>query len=211
VEGRPYFRNLIAEHVGSLEGKRFLDCACNCGGYSFWARELGAEECFGFDVREHWIRQARFLTEVRGETHCRFEVCDLYELPDLEPFDVTLFKGIFYHLPDPISGLKVAADLTRDTLILNTATRSDLPDGSLVPVEETTAHPMSGIHGFCWYPTGPNTIKPILRWLGFPIVTVTLWESEHPQQATDGWPIGRLELVAGRPRGDAALKGREQV
>jgi tRNA (mo5U34)-methyltransferase len=43
--------NLI--YPGGLEGRRFLDCACNCVAYSFWAKELGASETFGFDVREH--------------------------------------------------------------------------------------------------------------------------------------------------------------
>jgi hypothetical protein len=30
-------------------------------------------------------------------------VLDLYDLPTLglEPFDITIFAGIFYHLPDP--------------------------------------------------------------------------------------------------------------
>ena len=52
-----------------LAGKRVLDCACNCGAYSFWAKELGASECFGFDVREHWINQANFLKENRACHH----------------------------------------------------------------------------------------------------------------------------------------------
>ena len=46
----------------------------------------------------------------------RFEVCDLYALPelDLPSFDITLFNGIFYHLPEPVTGLKIAADLTKE-------------------------------------------------------------------------------------------------
>jgi SAM-dependent methyltransferase len=195
VAPRDYFRDLVTEHVGSLEGKRFLDCACNCGGYSFWARELGASECFGFDVREHWIAQARFLAEQRGETNVRFEVCDLYELPELQPFDVTLFKGIFYHLPDPISALKIVADLTRETLILNTATRSDYPDGVLVPTQEATDFSMNGVHGLCWYPSGPKALEPLLRWLGFSEITVTHHVASAPPQPEG---MGRLELVARR-------------
>ena len=50
-----------------LEGRSVMDCACNCGAYLFWSKEHGAGECFGFDAREHWIEQARFLAEHRGQ------------------------------------------------------------------------------------------------------------------------------------------------
>ena len=89
-------------------GRRVLDCACNCGYFLFWSKELGAGECLGFDAREHWIRQARFLAAHRAQPSdgIRFEVCDLYDLPALDPgrFDVTFFNGIFYHLPEPDHG-----------------------------------------------------------------------------------------------------------
>ena len=57
---------------------------------------------------------------------------DLYDLPErgLEPFDLTIFKGIFYHLPDPVRGLKIAADLTKEALILDTNARAGMPDGA---------------------------------------------------------------------------------
>jgi SAM-dependent methyltransferase len=191
VDDRPRFRSFIQDHVGSLEDKRFLDCACNCGAYSFWARELGAAECFGFDVRKHWIRQARFLAVARRETDCHFKRCDLYELPRLEPFDVTLFKGIFYHLPDPIDGLKIAAELTQETLIVNTAMRIGEPDGRLVQWGSSAEHPMQGVHELGWYPTGPRAVVPILRWLGFTDIRETYRDESNG-------PVGRLELVATR-------------
>src|SRR5436309_1828615 len=115
-----FVRKLLRVFPDGLEGRSVLDCACNCGAYLFWAKELGAGECLGFDAREHWIEQARFLAKHRtgpGDD-IRFEVCDLYDLPKLglETFDVTLFNGIFYHLPDPVAGMKIAADLTRELL-----------------------------------------------------------------------------------------------
>jgi tRNA (mo5U34)-methyltransferase len=85
-------------------------------------------------VRDHWINQAKFIQENRtvGPTDgMRFEVADLYDLPKLglEPFDFTLFKGIFYHLPDPITGLKAAADLTKEILVLDTPSGSTCRTG----------------------------------------------------------------------------------
>ena len=190
-------------YPAGLEGRRFLDCACNCGAYSFWAREMGASECFGFDVREHWIEQARFLLANRttGPTDgLRFEVRDLYELGDLglEPAEVTMFQGIFYHLPDPIAGLKIAADLTSELLILDTAMRVGAPDGMLAVAEESREKVMSGVHGLAWFPTGPEVLKRIVRWLGFPEMRIYHWRVNRRGGPRDR---GRIGIVASRKPG----------
>ena len=87
-----------------MAGKRFLDCACNAGAYCFYARELGAEMSYGFDVRKHWIDQAKFVQENRQgfpADRIEFQEMDLYDLPsqDLQSFDFTYFSGIkFKHV-----------------------------------------------------------------------------------------------------------------
>src|SRR3712207_8765467 len=43
-----------------------------------------------------------------------------------------------------------------ELLLLNTATRAGLPDGLLAASTEDPVRPMSGAHGLCWYPTGPE-------------------------------------------------------
>jgi SAM-dependent methyltransferase len=181
-----------------LEGRSFLDCACNGGAYLFWSRELGAGRCFGFDVREHWIRQARFLKEHRQDTDdIDFEVMNLYDLParGLEPFDITGFAGIFYHLPDPVTGLKIAADLTKELLLFDTATRAGLPDGALAVLREDTEKVMLGADSLAWRPTGPETVEQILRWAGFVDVHVIRWVKE----IQPGW--GRLAMAASKREG----------
>jgi tRNA (mo5U34)-methyltransferase len=193
-----------------MEGRRVLDCACNCGYYLFWCKELGAGECLGFDAREHWIRQARFLTAHRAQPSdgIRFEVCDLYDLPSLDAgrFDVTFFNGIFYHLPDPVAGLKLAADRTDELLVLNTATMAGRRDGALVADEESPTKLMSGLYGLNWFPTGPRVLTSILRWLGFAEVRCSVWRTPPNQSPR----LGRIELLAARREGffdawDAAL------
>jgi tRNA (mo5U34)-methyltransferase len=181
-----------------LAGRSVLDCACNCGGFLFWARELGAGHCHGIDVREHWIEQARFLGRHRTmpSDDMLFEVGNLYDLPErgLEPFDVVLFNGIYYHLPDPIAGLQVAADLAREILIVETSTTITIPDGQLVVSEETPERPVSGVYGLNWFPSGPGVIARQLEWLGFEAVRVNWWRRLPTQQ-----PIhARLEMVAAR-------------
>jgi tRNA (mo5U34)-methyltransferase len=184
-----------------MQGRRVLDCACNCGYFLFWSRELGAGECLGFDAREHWIRQARFLAahRVQPSDGIRFEVCDLYDLPELDPgrFDVTFFNGIFYHLPNPITGLKLAADRTDELLVLNTATRAGRPDGAIVVDQESPTKLMSGLYGLNWFPTGPLVLARVLRWLGFPEVRCSAWR--NPPNQSDR--LGRIELLAARREG----------
>jgi SAM-dependent methyltransferase len=195
AEHRVHLKNLYPD---GLQGRTVLDCACNSGGYLFWSRELGAGTCFGFDVREHWIRQARFIQEHREDAgDMQFEVRDLYDLPErgLEPFDLTIFKGIFYHLPDPVTGLKIAADLTKEALILDTNSRAGMPDGLLSLEQEGTEEVMLGIYGLNWHPTGPETVIRILEWAGFVEFHVMRWAREYMPNT------GRFGLVASKRPG----------
>jgi tRNA (mo5U34)-methyltransferase len=175
-----------------LAGRSFLDCACNAGGYLFAAAPLGAGRSFGFDVRDHWISQARFLARHLPSDNIEFATCDLMSLPDLglEPFDITLFMGIFYHLPDPIAGLRIAANHTRELLIVNTAI---LPgsDAALVLNRESDTHVMSGVHGLAWLPTNERVLRDILDWCGFPHARV------HFKTRPAGYRH-RIEILAAR-------------
>lgn len=180
-------------YPGGLAGRSVLDCACNAGGYLFAAARLGAGRCFGFDVREHWIRQARFLSEHLPSEDIEFATLDLASLPQrrVGVFDLTLFNGIFYHLPDPIAGLRVAADHTKELLVVNTAA---LPGDAeaLVLSRESTTEVMSGVHGLAWLPTGDGVLRAILGWCGFP----------HTRMAFDGKSavknLRRIVLLAAR-------------
>ena len=201
---------------GGLDGRSVMDCACNCGAYLFWSKEHGAGECFGFDSREHWIEQARFLVahRVKPTDGMRFEVCDLHDLASVAPgrSDVTWFNGIFYHLPDPVAGLKVAADLTNELLILNTATKAEQPDGALVVARENPDRMLSGMDDLNWFPTGPVVLTRILNWLGFPEVRCSVWRFTPNQKAG----LDRIEMLAAREPGylsayDAAREQEDPV
>jgi tRNA (mo5U34)-methyltransferase len=211
-----FLRRLGRIFPNGLQGRSVLDCACNCGAYLFYAKEAGAGRCVGFDVREHWIDQARFLTEHRRgpSDGMTFEVFDLYDLAnrDVGRFDVTFFLGIFYHLPDPVTGLKLAADLTDELLVLNTATKAGHPDGVLVADDESESKLMSGAYGLCWFPTGPVVLTNILNWLGFPEVRCSVWRHAPRQRAE----LDRIEVLASRTPGffsewDAAVPEQERI
>jgi len=200
LDWRESFRSkLLSVYPQGLDGRSVLDCGCNCGECLFWAKELGAGTCFGFDAREHWIAQGRFLVE-----HSRLpsdgvtlEVRDLYEVPalGLSQFDVVLFHGLLYHLPDPVTGLKIAGDLAKELIVVNTATVAGVPDGLLQVGQESRTQLLSGIHGLNWYSLGPTVIVRILAWIGFVEWKLLWWTKE----AEGG--LGRLELLASKTSG----------
>jgi tRNA (mo5U34)-methyltransferase len=223
VNARDHFLKVLRRiYPNGLEGRRVLDCGCNNGGYLFWAKELGAGECLGFDAREHWIKQARFLAENReaDTSDVHFEVCDIYDLPKLalEPFDIVNFYGIFYHLPDPVHGLKIAADLAKELMIVDSPTARNLPAETLVAWENPEEQPvppgsiyrtpvaieigerrktgMGSFYDLHWLPSGPSTLTRILRWTGFPEAR-TRWRHLRGQPHSQD----RVEILAAREEG----------
>ena len=201
IDAKDEFQSKVnAIYPEGVKGLSFLDCACNSGAYCFWMREWGAASSFGFDVREHWINQARFLQEnrtVAPTDRIEFDVFDMMNLREknLEPADLTLFKGIFYHLADPIQGLKIASDLTKETLWFNSAVIfKDDPRG-LICTFERGEKVMSGVHSLSWTPTGPKVIVMMLFWLGFNDIW-HVFTRPYPNGE-----YGRMEIIAARTEG----------
>jgi SAM-dependent methyltransferase len=177
-----------------LAGRSFLDCGCNAAGHSFAAARMGAGRVFAFDARQHWLDQAAFLARFADAPQVELGRITLDELRDarLEPFDVTMFAGLFYHLPDPVAGLKIAADLTRELLIVNTATKPMTHQG-LVLSQESATHVLSGIDALAWVPTGPEVMISILAWCGFPHVRI---DASWPTGVSRHW--WRMQIIAAR-------------
>ncbi|HEX8719442.1 MAG TPA: methyltransferase domain-containing protein [Pyrinomonadaceae bacterium] len=176
-----------------LAGRTVLDCGCNAGGNLFSIKRFGAGRCYGFDAREHWINQARFLGEHLPGEDIEFGTHDLGSLAErrVGQFDITLFMGLFYHLPDPVAGLRIAADHTKELLVVNTAAAPKGFDG-LVLNPESATEVMSGIDGLAWLPTGEKVVRAVLAWCGFPHARL-FWEMDA---GVRDWR--RLEVIAAR-------------
>jgi len=107
---------------GTLKGKRVLDVACNCGGFTVQAIKAGADYALGIDIVDRYLDQANFIREALGYENMEFRKVDVYDLStqSVGSFDVVLCFGILYHLEDPIRGMKAIANLARHSMLLDT-------------------------------------------------------------------------------------------
>jgi len=183
-------------YPGGLSGKEVLDVACNAGGYCFLAHELGARAVTGFDVRQHWLDQAEFLRSVKypSAVSVTFQRADASQFLDTsrKVYDIVIFKGIFYHLPDPIHTLMKACDAAAECILVDTASSSEVPEQCLSPYKESRTHVMSGVHGLAWLPGGPEAVRPILAHRGFKTIELVFWRA-----ATQA-ARGRFRLIGSR-------------
>ena len=105
---RHAFPALLDLYGGSLAGKRVLDVACNCGGFSFEAARAGADRVLGFDVADRYIEQANPIRRALGVDQPEFRVMSIDDVTPEKTgsFDVVLCLGILYHLEDPVGAMR---------------------------------------------------------------------------------------------------------
>src|SRR5713226_5976074 len=119
---RHAFPALVEVFGGSLEGKRVLDVACNCGGFSMEAAKLGAKYVLGFDSVDHYINQANFIKRALNLEQVDFKVMDLekIDVSTVGQFDITFCFGILYHLENPIASMKRLSSVTQHAMLVDT-------------------------------------------------------------------------------------------
>jgi tRNA (mo5U34)-methyltransferase len=114
--------SILSACGGSLAGKRVLDVACNCGGFSVHAARAGASYVLGIDIDPHYIEQANLVKEAVDLHNLDFQQLDLMELDPSKhgAFDLVLFFGILYHLENPVLSLKRISALASNVLAVDT-------------------------------------------------------------------------------------------
>ncbi len=123
-----------------LSGARVLDIGAADGFFSMICAQRGADVT-ALDYRSRTGTGFSVMEQVTGLsfTHVRD---NLWNLPkhELGQFDIVLFLGVLYHLPDPVRGLTIVADHCRRDLYLETACRAIEVDGHVVdtPLMEFT-------------------------------------------------------------------------
>src|SRR5215831_9437995 len=141
-----------------LNGCSVIDIGAWNGFYSFEAKKRGAKRVLAVD-HFAWMhptfRGRESFDLARSTLGLDIEALEI-DVPELSPeqvgtFDVVLFLGVFYHLFDPVDGLRRAASLTKEVLVVETHTdlgEVDRPAMVMYPGAECAGDPTN------WW--GPN-------------------------------------------------------
>jgi tRNA (mo5U34)-methyltransferase len=111
----------------SIAGKSVLDVGCWDGFNSFEAKRRGARRVLATDHFTWsdigWGKRESF--DLARSVLCPdVEVMDI-DLPEISEktvgrFDVVLFLGVLYHLPNPFAGLQIAASVCDEWIVIET-------------------------------------------------------------------------------------------
>lgn len=102
----------VAELLGDLSGKRFLDYGCGGGMFAVHAAKHGALDVVGVDALDTALSTAAYFARREGVGHrCVFIRSDEFPVLGLRPkFDVILMKDVIEHVPDDQGLLEAAAE-----------------------------------------------------------------------------------------------------
>jgi tRNA (mo5U34)-methyltransferase len=155
-----------------MDGVSVLDVGAWNGFYSFEAKRRGARRVMAMDHytwnHEHFRGREAFEL-ARSALGYDIETADM-DVMELCPemlggtFDVVLFLGVLYHLFDPIEGLRRAASVAKEVLVVETHTdleNVDRPAMVMYPGSELNNDPTN------WW--GPNSacVRELLKTMGF--------------------------------------------
>lgn len=163
------YSDVIFKHP--VVGKSVLDIGAWDGYFSFEAEKRGASRVLATDhfcwSGPGWGTKDGF-NHVHRVTGSKVESLDV-DVFDLDPekhgtFDVTMLLGVIYHLTDPFGGLKKAASVTGDCLIVETHT--DMNNTRKPVMRYYLGSELNGDPTNFW---GPNRLclENMLRELGF--------------------------------------------
>lgn len=188
----------------SLAGQTVLDVGAWDGFYSFEAARRGARRVVASDSfvwTSRWGQDGFNLA--RRELGLDALVEDrLIDVMDLSPttvgtFDVVLFLGVLYHVPDPVGALRAVASVTEDLLLLETETSlNTIPFAAarLWPGNELSSDDTN------WWSLNRRALEGLLRRFGFSEVRVAY--------RTPGW---RRVARATKARQLAAVRSARMV
>ena len=189
-----------------ISGASVIDVAAWNGFHSFEAKRRGAARVLATDhfAWNHADFRGRETFDLAREAlGLDIEAQDI-DIPDISveklgTFDVVLFLGVFYHLFDPIDGLRRVASLARDVLVV--VTHIDLED---VGRPAMVFYPGSELAGDSTNWWGPNVacVEALLRAFGFNRIDFT----SKPRPMFHAWRSDRLRA----PTSPATVAGGKQ-
>jgi tRNA (mo5U34)-methyltransferase len=123
-------RDVIRDHVANPRELTAIDLAVHEGYFTFeLARHFAKVD--GYELRRESIESARLMADVLGILNVTLTQIDLRHLvfdPALEA-DFVLVYGLLYHLEDPVRLLRLASQLTRKHILIETEVAGRIEDG----------------------------------------------------------------------------------
>jgi ubiquinone/menaquinone biosynthesis C-methylase UbiE len=118
---REKLRRVIRDNVGDAKGLTALDIASHEGYFSIeLAHHFAAVH--GIEIRPESLNAAKQISRVLGVSNVRFTQADFTQMPydpSMEA-DFVLIYGLLYHLENPIHALRLASQLTRKHILIET-------------------------------------------------------------------------------------------
>jgi tRNA (mo5U34)-methyltransferase len=117
----------IKKYFGDeLSAVRCLDIGCHEGFMSFETAQI-VKSVKGIDVRKESLEKAELIRQLKGIENVTFGHGDCYKLDEYfnDPFDLTLFVGVLYHLYDPIGALRNVSRVTKKLCVIETQVIED--------------------------------------------------------------------------------------
>ncbi|MBO0783372.1 MAG: class I SAM-dependent methyltransferase [Ktedonobacteraceae bacterium] len=102
------FTRRMLEDAGISQGMRVLDIGCGPGDVSLLAASLVGKEgrVVGVDSSVAAIARAQARAADAGFSQTSFQVADIHQLDDEQPFDAIVGRLILQHVPDPVALLR---------------------------------------------------------------------------------------------------------
>lgn len=112
----------IEKYFGNeLSNVRCLDVGCHEG---FMSLEIAllVKSVTGVDVRKESLEKAELIRQLKGIENVTYTYGDCYKLSEYfnNPFDLTLFVGVLYHLYDPVGALRNISKATKKLCVIET-------------------------------------------------------------------------------------------
>lgn len=118
---RRYLRTVIQQYVADAQDLTAIDFASHEGYFSI---ELAKHFSFvrGFEIRPESLAAARQISDALGVTNVEFTAADLQNMEFDERLcaDFVLVYGLLYHMESPIRVLRLASQLSRRHILVET-------------------------------------------------------------------------------------------
>ena len=177
------FPSLLEVCGGSLQGKRVLDVACNCGGFTVEAAKLNSEYVLGVDIVKRYLEQANFIKRALNLEQVEFKEIGIESIDESSVglFDVTFCFGILYHLENPILAMKQLSSVTKKIMLVDTDVmlttetkaplwRMNFPVVSTVESHDITTSLWRGKGRTVQFTPNEDAVADLLKFLGFSII-----------------------------------------